>query len=161
MKGFPTASSAGALKAADMLLALGLGGVFLAAAAGKVLDPVKFLGGVSQYALLKGWSLPIMAAAMPGVEIMAGLGLVIGWRRRCNALLLSLLLLMFMAAMASAMARGLELDCSCFDLLGAGPSTVGWGTLGRDFILLLPALWLALRSEASQAADAPRAGEAV
>ena len=136
-----------ALRVMDIALRLALGGVFLVAATGKILDPVKFLGGVSQYGLLRGWSLPLAAAAMPGIEILAGLGLVLGWKVRANALLIGLLLILFMSAMGSAMARGLELDCSCFDLLGAGHATVGWGTQVRDLALLIPALWLAWRPE--------------
>ena len=83
---------------------------------------------------------------MPGVEIAAGLGLILGFYVRANALLISLMLLLFMGAMASAMLRGLELDCSCFDLLGAGSATVGWGTQFRDLALLVPALWLSFRN---------------
>lgn len=136
-----------ALNALDILLRLFLGGVFLVAAAGKVMDPIKFLGGVSQYGMLHGWSLPLAAASMPGIEIVTGIGLVLGWKTRANALLIAGLLIVFMSAMASAMLRGLELDCSCFDLLGAGKAMVGWGTQFRDLALLLPALWLAHRPE--------------
>jgi putative oxidoreductase len=134
-----------ALKYFDLVLRLALGGLFLVAAAGKILDPVKFLGGISQYGLVSGWLLPFSAAAMPGVEVVSGLGLIFGWKVRANALLISGLLVLFMAAMGSAMARGLELDCSCFDLLGTGAATVGWGTQLRDLALLIPALWLAFR----------------
>lgn len=137
------------LKVLDLMLRLALGGLFLVAAAGKILDPVKFLGGISQYGLVSGWMLPFSAAAMPGVEILAGLGLVLNWKARANAILISGLLVVFMAAMGSAMARGLELDCSCFDLLGAGSATVGWGTQLRDLALLIPALWLSFRPESS------------
>lgn len=119
--------------------------IFLVAAAGKLMDPVKFLGGISEYGILKGWALALAAAGMPGVEIVAAVGLLIPSMVRPSALLLGGMLLMFMAAMGSAMARGLELDCSCFDLLGAGKAMVGWGTQFRDLAILIPALWLTFR----------------
>jgi hypothetical protein len=52
------------------------------------------------------------------------------------------MMLMFMAALLSAILRGMDLDCSCFDLLRVANARVGWGTLGRDAIFLIPCLLL-------------------
>lgn len=101
---------------------LGLGFLFLVAAAGKLRDPIKFMGGMDQYGLVHGDVLPLGAAAMPGMELLAGLLLVLGWRSRAAATVISTLLLIFIGAMLAAMHKGLELDCSCFDLMGADPS---------------------------------------
>jgi len=101
---------------------LGVGFLFVLAAAGKLRDPVKFMGGMDQYGLVHGPILPLGAAAIPGIELAAGLCLLLGWRTRAAAGVISGLLLMFIAAMGAAMAKHLELDCSCFDLMGSDPS---------------------------------------
>ncbi len=122
---------------------LGSAGLWLVAAAGKLKDPVKFMGGVEQYGLLPAWGVPATALAMPGLELALGLALLLNRGVKAAALLANGLMLVFIAAMGSAMWRGLELDCSCFDLLNFGPSIVGWNTIGRDVVMMLPTLWLA------------------
>jgi|GEM_PF-2263055 putative oxidoreductase len=101
---------------------LGVGFLFVLAAAGKLRDPVKFMGGMDQYGLVHGSILPLGAAAIPGIELVAGLCLLLGWRSRAAAGVISGLLLLFIAAMGAAMHKHLELDCSCFDLMGSDPS---------------------------------------
>jgi uncharacterized membrane protein YphA (DoxX/SURF4 family) len=101
---------------------LGVGFLFVLAAAGKLRDPVKFMGGMDQYGLVHGAILPLGAAAIPGIELVAGLCLLLGWRTRAAAGVISGLLLMFIGAMGAAMSKHLELDCSCFDLMGSDPS---------------------------------------
>lgn len=118
-------------------------GLWLVAAAGKLKDPVKFMGGVEQYGLVPAWAVPALGVTLPGMELALGLCLLTGWRVKPAALLANALMLVFIVAMLSAMARGLELDCSCFDLLNFGPSIVGWKTVGRDLTMMLPTLWLA------------------
>lgn len=127
--------------------------VWLLAAAGKLREPVKFLGNVDQYALLPPWAVAVTALTLPGVELALGLALLLGFWVRPAAWLANGLMLAFMAGMASVMARGMELDCSCFDILGLSPE-VGWGTLLRDLILMLPTLWLALGTAPARAGKA-------
>jgi uncharacterized membrane protein YphA (DoxX/SURF4 family) len=117
--------------------------VWLLAAAGKLLDPVKFMGSIDAYALLPPWAVIGAALTMPGIELALGLALLSNVKVRSAALLANLLMLAFIAAIGSAMWRGLELDCGCFDLLPIGPSQVGWGTIGRDVLMMIPTIWLA------------------
>ncbi len=123
---------------------LSIGSVYLVAAIGKLRDPVKFMGSMSEYHILPAPLLPIGAAGMPGVELVIAVSLLLGFRLRPAGGIAAGLMVVFMIAIASAMARGLELDCSCFDLLGIS-SKVGWGVLGRDALLLLPCLPLIFR----------------
>lgn len=122
---------------------LGSAGLWLVAAVGKLKDPIKFMGGVEQYGIVPGWAVPAMGVAMPGMELALGLCLLASWKVKPAALLSNGLMLVFIVAMLSAMARGLELDCSCFDLLHFGPSIVGWKTVGRDLVMMAPTVWLA------------------
>lgn len=132
------------------------GSVFLVAAFGKISllggDTIKFYGSVYEYHLLPDKILPLFAVGLPGIELLSGTLLLIGYKVRANAILLSGLMLVFIAALMSAIFRGMELDCSCFDMLnnltnvfgsGEDPNAitlVGWDTVARDFVLLLPAL---------------------
>jgi hypothetical protein len=112
-----------------------LGFLFLLAASGKLRDPVKFMGGMDDYNIVHGWTLPLGAVAMPGIELLSALLLLIAWQTRAAALLVSGMLFLFIGAMGSALSRKLELDCSCFDLMGADPALTAYGPLVRDLTL--------------------------
>jgi hypothetical protein len=112
-----------------------LGFLFLLAASGKLRDPIKFMGGMDEYGIVHGWPLPIGAVVMPGIELLSALLLLLAWRTRAAAMLVSGMLLLFIGAMASALHRKLELDCSCFDLMGADPALLAHGPLVRDLAL--------------------------
>ncbi|MGH7442420.1 MAG: MauE/DoxX family redox-associated membrane protein [bacterium] len=114
-----------------------LGFLFLLAASGKFRDPVKFMGGMDEYGIIPqgSWVLPIGAVVMPGVEWLCALMLLLGWRTRAAGLLAGGMLCLFIYAMASAMSRHLDLDCSCFDLMGADPSLLAHGPVVRDMAL--------------------------
>ena len=132
------------------------GGVFVVAATGKIAllggDSIKFLGSVYEYHLVPDLLLPFFAAGLPGLELLSGVMLIVGYKVRANAILLCGLMLVFIAALMSAIFRGMELDCSCFDMLnnisklwggGNDPNVVtlvGWNTVFRDLVLLLPGL---------------------
>jgi Methylamine utilisation protein MauE len=112
-----------------------MGFLFLLAASGKFRDPIKFMGGMDEYGIVHGWPLPIGAVMMPGIEWLGALMLLLAWRTRAAAMLVSGMLLLFIGAMASALSRHLDLDCSCFDLMGADPSLLSHGPLFRDLSL--------------------------
>lgn len=112
-----------------------LGFLFLLAASGKLRDPVKFMGGMDEYGIVHGWILPIGAVVMPGIELLSALLLLLAWRTRAASMLVSGMLLLFIGAMGSALQRKLELDCSCFDLMGADPALLAHGPGVRDLVL--------------------------
>lgn len=87
-----------------------------------------------------------LARTLPAVEALAGAALAFSPWTRPAAGLVAALLLAFMAALAQAGVRGLDVSCGCFggplhrarlELLLA---------LGRDALLLIPSLWLAMRA---------------
>lgn len=114
---------------------ISLGFLFLMAATGKFRDPVKFMGGIAAYDLVHGWTVPLGAVFLPGIELLAALALLLDLQLKAGALVMSGQLLLFIAAMASALWRKLDLDCSCFDLAGADPSLMAYGPLMRDLML--------------------------
>ena len=96
------------------LLRLILAAIFLYAAVLKALDPVGFAGQVAAYRLLPYAGNLLVAAALPYVELVLGLLLLANRMVRPAALLLVVLNGVFIVALASAWARGLQIDCGCF-----------------------------------------------
>jgi len=122
-----------------------LGGVFLLACAHKILHPEVFAVDVATYQFLPLWAVNLFAITLAWVELAAGLLLVLGVRSRAAALLVALMMLAFLAALGSALSRGLELSCGCFASQGAAEDPISWRTVVRDLAwlaLALYAMWL-------------------
>lgn len=99
-------------------VAIGL--VFLAAALAKIGDTSYFAQQVHNYRLVPLWSEHLLAMTMPWIELVAGLALVIGPRRRAGALVVLVFMAVFTVAVGAAWARGLDFHCGCFGKAGAG-----------------------------------------
>lgn len=130
----------------ERLCRWGIAGIFLAAAVPKILDPSGFASDISHYALVPDPLVNIMAATLPWVEAVAGLALLSGFAAEGAIVLVNLLLVTFMAALAWALAKGLDIDCGCFGHSDAR-GNVGLAML-RDLGFLaiaLCALWLRIR----------------
>jgi putative oxidoreductase len=117
------------------LARVALGALFVFAGAAKAYDPGEFAVEIQRYNLLP-WILGVVVALyLPWVEILSGLVIVLFKRLRKGALLLlTVMLAIFTVALASAMVRGLSIDCGCF-----GKALTATGTtvpLIRNVILL-------------------------
>jgi uncharacterized membrane protein YphA (DoxX/SURF4 family) len=99
---------------------LGLGAIFVAAAIPKILDPPAFAHMIYNYKLAPGWAINALAITLPWAELLAGLALIVGVWKREAAALIGLMLLAFIAAVGSNLARGHAIDCGCFDVRDAG-----------------------------------------
>ena len=126
-----------------MFSRLVLGGVFVSASVGKILDPFRFLSVVENYHLLPPPLVPFFTLALPWCEFLAGVLLLLGFAVPSAALLLAMLLAMFMVGIGFNLVRGVEMECGCFGWWEGG-ERLGWGTLLRDLGLLLLALQLTL-----------------
>lgn len=102
------------------LAQVAIGLVFLAAALAKIGDTTYFAQQVHNYRLAPPWSEHLIAMTMPWIELVAGLALVVGPRRRAGAFLLLVFMLVFTVAVGAAWARGLDFHCGCFGKAGAG-----------------------------------------
>lgn len=121
------------------LCRLALGGLFFYAGVIKAEDVVGFARNVANYQLLPySWNY-LVAATLPYVEVIAGGLLLFNARVRPAALLLGGLNVVFMLALASVMARGLDIDCGCFDPDGTHKTSAA-AAFVRDVGLLLLAV---------------------
>ncbi|MBA4378692.1 MAG: hypothetical protein C0395_08610 [Gemmatimonas sp.] len=125
----------------DLLLRFLVGGTFVYASFDKILDPAGFAQSIAHYRLAPAWLLHPMAMLVPWLELVAGGAMILGFARRGAAWLVILMLAMFMAAIGSAMARGLDISCGCFGTEDA--HAVGLSLLLRDLALLAGAVVLA------------------
>ena len=122
-----------------------LGGVFLVAGALKLPDPDAAVRAVRAYRLLPEPLVAPVAFGLPVLEIAVGLALVAGVFVRTAAVVAAALLVVFLAGVGSAWARGLQIDCGCFG--GGGEVAAGETAypteVVRDVALLAVALALA------------------
>jgi uncharacterized membrane protein YphA (DoxX/SURF4 family) len=122
-----------------------LGVVLVVAGALKLPDPAAAMRAVRAYRLLPEALVGPLAFGLPVVEIAVGLALLAGVFVRTAALAAAVLMAVFIVAVASAWARGLQIDCGCFG--GGGQVAAGQtaypGEVARDVGLLLVALALA------------------
>ncbi len=123
------------LRHLSMLCRIAVACVFLLFAVPKVLSPVDFARSIHLYELLPSFGVSLLAVGLPWVELVAAWALLFGRRMvDAAAALLLVLLLVFNAAMLSAMARGLSIDCGCS---GAISTPVGWESVFRNLGLAL------------------------
>jgi uncharacterized membrane protein YphA (DoxX/SURF4 family) len=118
-------------------------GIWLVAGAAKLADLQHFHAQVIAYHVLPSALEAPFAFALPFVEVGIGVYLAVGLLVRPAAILASILMLVFVAVMAQAWARGLRLDCGCFGI--AAQQKVGLWTILRDAALGLPSLAVAIR----------------
>ena len=121
-----------------------VGAVFIAASIEKILDPAAFADLVANHDLLP---LPVVngfAIILPWLEILIGVLLIAGIWIPGSVLLANALLIMFASALGINMLRGVDVHCGCFTTHPAGSPDM-LATLLRDFIILIPSGYLAVK----------------
>ena len=133
-----------------------LAAVFASSGWPKLTDPEGTLRSVRAFRLVPEAFVPAFGYALPAVELAVALLLLAGLVTRAAALVTAGLLVMFVAGIAAAWARGLSIDCGCFGATGATVADPVRGyvlDLLRDGALLALALWLAARPTSPFSAD--------
>jgi uncharacterized membrane protein YphA (DoxX/SURF4 family) len=125
-----------------------LGGIFIYAGYSKIFLPIIhphppvgvalsfFAMQVDSYQLLPPWGVNFVAHTLPFAEVVLGLLLLIGWRLRIWAVIVTLIMVGFFAAVVRSYALGLQINCGCF----ANPEPLTIITVFRDGSLAALAL---------------------
>lgn len=144
-----------ALDVVGTLARVGLAAVWFLSGVPKALDPDQTYVAVRAYQVLPAGGVEIVAAMLPWVEVALGVLLVAGVGTRLVASASAALLLVFVAGVAQAWARGLSIDCGCFGGGGAvAPGeTMYVEELARDTGFLVLAAWLIARPRTLWALD--------
>ena len=117
---------------------LAAGATFLFASLDKIAHPAGFALAIFHYRLVPAALLHPFALLLPWIEAVVGIALLTGLWRRGAALLATAMTVMFLGAIAAALARGLDISCGCFHTEGG--HAVGVGLLLRDLALLAACL---------------------
>jgi uncharacterized membrane protein YphA (DoxX/SURF4 family) len=117
--------------------------VWLFAGVAKLLDLDSFRLQVDAYQVLPHALIAPFAYALPLIEVVLGLYLLVGALVRPVAIVSCMLMAIFIAAQLQAWARGLSIDCGCFGTTVT--SKVGLTTVLRDAALGIPFYLMAWR----------------
>ena len=117
----------------ERLCRVGLGGMFVYSAWGKVADPGLFATTVMQYELLPEFAVGIFSLTLPMLEMLVGHTTVHLFEAD--------------GGQTIAVVRGLEIDCGCFGISSGGGRKELVLAIVRDLILLLPTIWLMCRRD--------------
>lgn len=112
-----------------------LGVIFLVAAWGKIADPAALAKIIHNYHILPDIFINLAALILPWVEAVLGVCLITGFASRGASLLSTLLLAVFIAAMAYAYLKGYNTQCGCFTTKADDP--ISPRTLLRDGSMLV------------------------
>lgn len=134
---------------------LGLAVVWAWAGLAKISDPAVAAQAVRAYRILPEGLVKPVGYGLPFLEIGLALLLAIGLGVRIAAVISVILLLTFIAAIASTWARGIAIDCGCFGGGGAvaASQTQYLQEILRDIGFLLLALWLVVKPRSRVSVD--------
>ena len=119
--------------------------VFIFACLHKIAHPELFAVDVATYDVLPLSLINVMAIILPWVELVAGGMLVLGFRSRAAALMVVGMMVMFIVALAMALAEGLVMSCGCFASQGAqDEDPISYKTVLRDTAWLALGLYVVL-----------------
>lgn len=120
------------LDVVGLVARLVLGGALLLAGGLKVGNPSGSARAVQAYDVLPFEVARYVGYALPYVEVIIGLLLVLGLFTRGMAAVGALLMVIFIAGIAQAWARGLSIDCGCFG--GGGQVAENQTKYGREIL---------------------------
>ena len=138
---------------AMLAMSLALAAIFAYAGIDKIREPQQFADNIAGFAMLPAALINLLALTLPIFEIACAFLLLLPLTRRVASLAIALTCVMFFTALASALLRGLTLDCGCFGV-GAPSRSKMWLELGLDVALFTGALSVYSRSRARPEARA-------
>jgi uncharacterized membrane protein YphA (DoxX/SURF4 family) len=122
-----------------------LGALFIYAGAIKIVDPAGFAESIFRYQVLPGNLVNFVAITLPWLEVFIGLAVMLPTRLSdAAALWILLLLLVFTAAVAFNVWRGIDISCGCFTT-NPKASRAGWNKVAENVGMIAAAVF-ALRS---------------
>jgi uncharacterized membrane protein YphA (DoxX/SURF4 family) len=125
-----------ALEASLLIARVAIGIVLLAAAAAKIVaGPAHVLQLVDGYRILPAWAARPSARALPWLEAVLGVLLIVGLFTAAVAAAGAVLLAGFSVAVALALRRGIDATCGCFG--GVRSGTVSWKIVGRNAVMVV------------------------
>jgi uncharacterized membrane protein YphA (DoxX/SURF4 family) len=129
----------------------------------KVTEPLAAARAVRAYQILPESVVTPVGYGLPFLELILALLLLVGLATRFSGAAAALLMLVFIAGIASVWARGISIDCGCFGgggQVAAGQTAYPWDIL-RDAGLFLASAWIAVFPSGRFALDGKILGDPV
>jgi putative oxidoreductase len=121
--------------ATDLLIRLVTGGILVAAGLLKLVSEETWQQvWLASYRLLPRPLVRPVARTLPGIEVACGLAVALGVFGRLAPIAAAVLLTTLAIAVASALARHLDIACGCFGYL---TSVVSWRIVARNLLIAL------------------------
>ena len=112
-----------------------LSSVFLFSGLAKIGGRAEFESAVTNYRILPTNVSTIVAYALPPVEVLGAVALVLGVGTRIVAIGVTVLLAAFTFALVLNLVRGREMDCGCFGEVS--PRQLDWTSVARNVVLVV------------------------
>ncbi len=128
-----------------LFVARAAGALFIFSGVGKLMGRRAFMTSLRALPFVPPWGVALVAAGLPWVEIVLGSALLMGFFALYAAWLSLALLLAFSLVAISAVARGMDVPCSCFGKASQAPISMRTVVRNAFFALLLLPLVLANR----------------
>jgi uncharacterized membrane protein YphA (DoxX/SURF4 family) len=140
----------------SLALRLAVGGVFIFSGYTKILDVNETIRSVRNYQLLPEAIVPTVGSALPILELLLAVLLLVGVVTRIAVVVAFLLSLAFFVGVATAWARGLQIECGCFGNGGFTSNPVpGYvRELVLNGFIMLACGWLFVRGPGQFSVDA-------
>jgi uncharacterized membrane protein YphA (DoxX/SURF4 family) len=106
-----------------------IGGMFIFASFYKIIEPGLFAKSIWYYHLVPGNMINLMAIVLPWVELVVGIALIAGVAYRGAVLWANVMLVVFIVALVTTIARGISIDCGCFRAAESGTQSAWKATL--------------------------------
>jgi putative oxidoreductase len=118
-----------------------LGCMFLYTGVVHAFDPKGFADAVANYRILPAVLVNPFAAALPFVEMITGMALILGILIPGSSLIIAGLLFVFVLALGIALFKGLDISCGCFTT-SKEAQRISWVYLVRDLSLFAMAVFV-------------------
>jgi putative oxidoreductase len=117
-----------------LVLRLYIGTLFIYASMSKVPYPAEFAQALASYQIIPFWAVNFIAIALPWIEVICGLFLIIGLRSKAVASIIGFLLILFTLGIMINLLRAAPINCGCF---GNAGEQITWWDIPRDLFWLL------------------------
>lgn len=126
-----------------LLLRVLLGSIFIISGLDKIADMNAFVHAILNYQIVGTGIATSVATILPWLEILCGIGLILGIYPRTSAFIITALLIIFTVLVSSAMIRGLDISCGCFTQ-DSSAAKIGWQKIFENLMMILMGINLAV-----------------
>jgi len=116
-----------------LIIRLLLGGMWVWASLDKIQDPAQFSRDIANYHVMPFGLENLSAIVVPWLELLIGIGLIIGVMVDGAALISFSLMLLFIVLISQAILRGFNIECGCGLKEG---QLVGWEKILENIVFL-------------------------